>query len=680
MIEDMRRILITTLFATLLALSRPEVYGFALLGPPSGTAGLQSSDPDPLWQTPTIGYDLPGDIGTPKNVGQGFRWNTPVLYYGFADSFSGDDGGGFFGLQGEEAVDSAFAILNRTFTNNGVGSLDGYSSNLVEFPFDSQSINYTAESLGLTDLKSVVLYFMVEELGLAQPVRYTWTLYDRYLPPGGKCPLDELYMVVQRNYYYTPTPLFENLYSPYVNDTLYTYIIEELCSPPAPPDAVTVPEAVDPFAQTDTAVAGQGDGLGVEDPTAPTETWASPEVGGFYNGLTRDDVGGLRYLMSSNNVVWEDSAPGGQLEATNYSLQGLTTLPLGPLLQFAQTNPPSAVLAAFPNLNIDSVSNYLTLVTNWNVGSYFTNYPGQPAGSLPIFVLVTNGYVVTFQTNYAYTFGNMVIFQYSSNTPALLQTVSLGYQTGQQYPSPAVTNITYQKISLNQPSGQYYLVPTNSCGFDIVVTNVLNQFYGTYTNETIFIATNNATGTAGQGFVGSENIIENLTNSLLEYYQCNFETSGPAFYQGIGRIHFVRIPDNQIDPTTDLLIQPITNVYTMVWYNPTNSQYELRRFQRVLTQPDILIGAANLASPGPPPPIAKVAEIGVAVGARSYPIWDVSTIPPNQGGPGTITGPVWIDLNDVGDIYGNGSLAENLLATNGFLSELTQGGLLAYGS
>jgi hypothetical protein len=34
----------------------------------------------------------------------------------------------------------------------------------------------------------------------------------------------------------------------------------------------------------------------------------------------------------------------------------------------------------------------------------------------------------------------------------------------------------------------------------------------------------------------------------------------------------------------------------------------------------------------------------------------------------------------VGDIFGNGSLAENTLATNGFLSQYTQGGLTGYGS
>ena len=424
MIDVMRRIIITSFLIALLGVVvLQQARGFALLGPLSGFAGIPSTNSD-AWQSPSIGYDLPGDNGTPKNVGQGYRWNTPVIYYAFDASFSGIDDAGYFGLQGEQAVNNAFVILNNAFTNNSVGTLDGYSSNLVEFSFNSQSYNYTAESVGLTDLKSEVLVLMMEELGLAQPERFAWTLHDRFLPSGGTCPIDELYLVVQRNYYYTPTPLYQNLYSPYVNDTLYTYAIDEFCSPPVPPDAVTVPIAVDPLANKYTAVAGLGTGFGVIDVTG-NGTWAHAEVGGYYNGLTRDDVGGLRYLMSSNNIVYEDSAATSQMQVTNNSLQPLYTQPLGPLLQFAATNPPTALLAAFPNLVIDSVSTNYTLATNPVVVAYFTNIIGQDSESFPVFVVVTNNYTYSFQTNYVYTFANMVIFNYSSNTPAQIQTVSL---------------------------------------------------------------------------------------------------------------------------------------------------------------------------------------------------------------------------------------------------------------
>ena len=88
----------------------------------------------------------------PKILGEGYRRNTPVMYYAYDANFLD-----FFGSNGVAAVDSAFAILNNAFTNNPTGmtnGLDGYSASLSEFPLESQSINYQAQSLGLMDLKS----------------------------------------------------------------------------------------------------------------------------------------------------------------------------------------------------------------------------------------------------------------------------------------------------------------------------------------------------------------------------------------------------------------------------------------------------------------------------------------------------------------------------------------------
>ncbi len=454
----MRRIIITFLWVTLLAMSWRQARGFALLGPLPGQAGLPATYGD-KWQTPALGLAEPGDVGTPKNaaggslgIGQGYRRNIPVMYYGYNLNFAS-----FFGLQGEEAVDSAFQILNNSFTNNSGLGLDGYSSNLVEFPFNSQSINNTATSLGLTDLKSVVMYFMMEQDGLAEPERYAWTLRDRFLPsPGPPCPIGEEYLVIQRNYYYTTTPVTQTIYSPYVNNTLYTYQIDEGC--PAVAAAVATPIAVDPYAATYTAVAGLGTGLGITPFFSNTNSpnWATFEVGGFYNGLTADDVGGLRFLLSTNHVVFEDPAFGSLLETTN-GLSPITTQNLAALFQFAQTNGEAALLAAFPNLVIDSVSNYNVIVTNPIVFSYFTNYPGTPASAPPVFVIGTNGWIGQYETNFSYTFGNLVIVNEYTNTPGQVQTISLFRPNGEPASAPLQTNVTSQNITLtNFISGDYF--------------------------------------------------------------------------------------------------------------------------------------------------------------------------------------------------------------------------------
>ena len=75
---------------------------FSLLGPVNE-----------VFQVPPLSYDLPGDIGAPKNLGEEYRYNTPVLYYAFDQSFLD-----YFGSNGVRAVEQALAILTNQF--NGV--------------------------------------------------------------------------------------------------------------------------------------------------------------------------------------------------------------------------------------------------------------------------------------------------------------------------------------------------------------------------------------------------------------------------------------------------------------------------------------------------------------------------------------------------------------------------------
>lgn len=636
-----------------------RAWGFAFLGPFFG--------PDATWQVKAIGYDLSayenfsdpgsptwlGDIGGPKNISEPYRRNCTVLYYAYDNTFQR-----YFGAQGMTNSDLAFSMMNSVFDAHPNG-VDGYSTNLAEFPFNSEQFNGQAQGLYLTDIKSVILHMLVEQLGLAEPERYTWTLFERYLPPGGVCPVDEFYLLGQRNYNSFDQPLSGpqtgTIYSPYVNNILYSYGIIEVCSPATVQgwNAVAVPFSTDPTIPEYTAVAANNyEGLGNDDGFGGV---GGLQVGGYYTGLTEDDVAGLRWLMSSNTIDYELPTSGSELEVTNNTLQPLTTLPLGPLLQFAATNPPSAVLAAFPNLVIDNVSSNYTLVTNPIVISYFTNAYGQPANDTTYFVVATNGYTYAWQTNYVYTFANMVIFSYSSNTPAQLQTIWLSAPYGSGL-GTIYTNVTYQNITLNQPSGQYYLVPTNSCGFDIAYTNKLNVFAGTYTNAVIATATN--VGVVDTGFVGTESIVENLTNSFLQYYECDFETSGPAYYRGVQHIQFVRVDD--MDPTTFQFPVPMTNTYSMVMVS--NGASYVQTFQRVVTTPDILLTAF--------PDIAGNTFDGTVT--RTAPTFETGAVPPGANGPGTIDGQVNFDFNDVGTAWWNGPFGDGDSTLTGPQSPVNQ--------
>ena len=156
----------------LLVAGVPAARGFSLLGPIIG---------GDAWQVNTIDYDVGesfSDFGGPKNIGEEYRRNTPVMYYAYDANFLE-----FFGSNGVAAVDSAFAMMNAAFTNSPTGShLRGgwlQCRPFMSFPSIAKSVNYTAQSLGLTDLKSIVLGCLVEQMALADPVRYVWTLRSR---------------------------------------------------------------------------------------------------------------------------------------------------------------------------------------------------------------------------------------------------------------------------------------------------------------------------------------------------------------------------------------------------------------------------------------------------------------------------------------------------------------------
>src|ERR1035441_4035821 len=85
--------------AVVLALSSAHLAAFSLLGPYAD------------WMTPALNYRLPGDIGGPMNIGEGYRWNVPVVTYAFDQSFLD-----YFGSNGAAAVERAIQMLDRKST------------------------------------------------------------------------------------------------------------------------------------------------------------------------------------------------------------------------------------------------------------------------------------------------------------------------------------------------------------------------------------------------------------------------------------------------------------------------------------------------------------------------------------------------------------------------------------
>jgi hypothetical protein len=251
---------------------RKVVLGLLSAGLVLNASAFTLLGPWPAWQVFRIGYQVGGDIGGPMNLTEEYRWNIKTITYGFDRTFLD-----YFGEKGVQEVEKAIAILN------GIPPVSKMRADLSEFPLDTRRYNARAAALQLFDLKSTALAIMVEEMGLGSPDRYVWCLRSRVTFPGDI----KQYSVIMRNF--DPVTWYP---SKYVNGTLYTYdVIDAYWAPDDGSDAVE--SAVDPLAPTYTAVASYG------------ETMGSSTFGQFFTGLTRDDAGGLRYMLRPGNANFE---------------------------------------------------------------------------------------------------------------------------------------------------------------------------------------------------------------------------------------------------------------------------------------------------------------------------------------------------------------------------------------
>jgi hypothetical protein len=519
LIVRMARIFKTVCGLAMILAGANSAWGFALLGP---------FEP---WQVPALSYlPAPGgsDVGGPRNLGEEYRWNTPVLYYSYDASFLD-----YFGSNGVYAVDQAFAIMN-SLTN-----VSSYSHELTEFPLESSRVNFEAQALQLLDVKSSVLHILVEELGLAEPDRYVWTLHNRANPPGASCPV-WIYDVVKRNF----DPVTWEP-SSYVNGALFSYNILEFC--PVLDRADAVEFLVDPLAIPFSAVASYGFYFSFSDFNEEDAGFARY---GFYNtGLTRDDVGGLRYLLRTNNVNFETVSnvlQDIQQFTTNATPQIVFSSNLTLFAQQALNNGPGALQALYPNLAILNSSNYFQVLNVTNFIPFFTNEPWAPAGIFTI-GFVTNVTPVV-QTLFQHTFGNLAVFQLVNGQWTLVQFPTISSLTNYTFVTTATlaatnapysptgtpvitTNVFTQTVVSNQIAGEFVIFPSNFCDVRILSTIL--------TNVTATITTNSEI-TGPNGLFFSQLQIDFSTNHAFVVLPVVCTNSTTTLRQGIEKITFIR--------------------------------------------------------------------------------------------------------------------------------------------
>ena len=641
--------------AGLLAGGLQASFGFSLGGPINEA-----------YQVPTIGYNLPGDINAPKNLGQEYRRNTPVIYYTCDANFWD-----YFGARGVAEIDKAFNAFNA------IPPVSKMSADLSEFPLAARRTNYKAEALGMFDLKSTTMALIIEQLGLAEPDRYIWTIHDRWLQPNTSCPLGEVYLMIKRNF--DPligTSLDQLKPTSYLNGVLYSYEIIELCNSPIPPIAWGQAVAVDAEADSFTAIAS---GFGYN------SFFTFNPYGAFFTGLTRDDVGGLRYLLRTNNMNIESAGPNTVTLLTNPVPQLIVSSNLSLLASQSLTNDAGPLSALYPNLQIVATSNYFVNVTVTNVTPYFTNYPWDPVGTPAHLVEVTN-LTQAVQTRYGHTFANLLqliptdagwtvhpiarIPDPNGYSWITIETTSVAVSNNPWAPfgsTQVLTNTSLLSYQTNDVVGDFILVPTNMCDIAIVTSQLTNVVT---TTNVLFVLTNisistNVGGTTNAGTVLSytQNLITYTTNHTFVIYPIICDPTNVALRQGIEKINFVR---RDYDSLLSRFFIPITNEYVLNAI--TNGAIISQRVRRTVTFPDILLTAQDL-SPGPDArPSFELTRRGINFNANNAYV--------GLAGPGTIEPTTTFTYNNVGPIYEN----FGMINTNAYLQELDQIPLFIWGS
>ena len=152
-----------------------------------------------------------------------------------------------------------------------------------------------AQSWFLLDLKSQTLSLLLEQIGLADSLSYVFCVRD-FQSFGGT---NYSFYTIERNF--DPATA---LPSHYVNNALFTYEVAQYGAVPTPTNVFceTVLVPVDPAATDYTPVTGP---------------WGYSSYGSFVTNLSHDDVGGLAYVMSGNQVRWENLLPDIRLVDTN---------------------------------------------------------------------------------------------------------------------------------------------------------------------------------------------------------------------------------------------------------------------------------------------------------------------------------------------------------------------------
>ena len=551
-----------------------------------------------------------------NNLGEEYRWNSPVLTYSYDESFLN-----YFGSNGVVAVEKAFDILNSIPPASSIKTSYPPSSssenNLWNYPTRPDRFHARAYNNRVLDIKSYALAQLFSFMGLGYPEDSAFQL--------------EFGAVALRNWdpvSYAP--------SKYVNGSLLSWVV--LGGTNALPFPIDVTKPVRTLAGSSYH----------RDPRL--------SEGKYLVAPTRDDIGGYKYLYRKDNFNIEGLPPftyqmvTNQPDLTNpaifsvdlrwFSKESKTNVPAS-FKQFVLTNQWWGPV--YTNLSIPPLLVLKTNVT-WEMGwttnrtPYLTNFPWTPVGQPATLVYLTNKYR-TFQPSYDYIFGNVI-----TNIHVPKEESKVLYRSWEVTPNaplwsvigsvPTTTNYTSTVLNDDFPHGEIIILPTtNVVGYHF--TEMQFEEVNTLTN--LLTSTNNlanpggalpgqggglgAGGAAVTNFVGvMEDEVWQSTNHAYLAYPIVLQTNA-LLIGGIDKVRYVRVQGDSLVTTNyspsrflnqykfpDLEKQTFTYVIPNSAVGLTNAalpsfQYEVDyvdngvrktgKFIKFFTSPDIMITALN---------------------------------------------------------------------------------------
>ena len=551
-----------------------------------------------------------------NNLGEEYRWNSPVITYTYDESFLN-----YFGSNGVVAIEKAMGILNAIPPASTIATnyppASASENNLWNYPVRPDRFHPRAYNDRILDIKSYALAELFGFMGLGNPEDSAFQL--------------EFGSVTLRNWdpiSYGP--------SKYVNGTLLSWVV--LGATNAQPFPIDVTKPIITLA-------------GTADHRVPRL-----DEGKYLVAPTRDDIGGYRYLYRKDNFNVEGLPPFTYQVVTNQpnlTNPAIFSIDLRWFCKESRTNTPASFRqfvatnqwwgSVVTNLNIPPL---LILKTNvawamgWttNVTPYLTNFPWTPIGQPATLVYVTNKYR-TFQPSYDYIFGNVIT---NIHVPASESEVL--YRSWEVVPNaplwsvigavPTTTNYTTTVLNDDCPHGEIIILPaTNVVGYHF--TDMQFEVVNTLTN--LLTGTNNlanpggalpgqggglgAGGAAITNFVGvMEDEVWQSTNHAYLAFPIVLQTN-TMLLGGIDKIRYVRMQGDSLVTTNysanrflpdyrfpSLEEQTFTYIIPNSAQAATNAmlpsfQYEVDyvtegvrktgTFIKFFTRPDILFSAMN---------------------------------------------------------------------------------------